>query len=167
MDLWLDGIWERKPDVVEVDKAHGRIERRELWIKPSHELGAYLEQEYGWSAMLWSGQIRRYRKRASQTRWEKVEQHTWVAGGALHALTAEQAARWLRGHWSIENSVFWVRDVSYSEDRNHARIIAPALSTIRDVAINLIRNEGFKFIPDAWRFLSAHPRWGLCLVFRS
>ena len=82
----------------------------------------------------------RHRKRASRSQWVHVDQHTWVVGGALHTLSARQATRWLRGHWSIKNGVFWVRDISYAEDRHHARITAPALSTIRDVAINLIRN---------------------------
>ncbi|MEU6270791.1 ISAs1 family transposase [Saccharopolyspora shandongensis] len=30
----------------------------------------------------------------------------------------EQIAPWLRGHWSIENRLHWVRDVTYDEDRS-------------------------------------------------
>ena len=38
----------RPPDVVEIDKGHGRVERRELWVVDGQELGIYLEQEYHW-----------------------------------------------------------------------------------------------------------------------
>jgi hypothetical protein len=34
-----------RPDVVRVNKGHGRIARREMWAVPSGELGAYLERE--------------------------------------------------------------------------------------------------------------------------
>lgn len=167
VDLWLEDMRTRAPDWVSVDKAHGRIERREIWIKESRELGLYLCREYGWPGIGWSGRVRRYRKRIGQAHWEMIEEHTWVAGGALPTLSARQAARWLRGHWSVENGVFWVRDVSYGEDRHHARITALALSAIRQMAINVIRRSGFAYIPDGWRALSSHPDWGLSLLLTS
>ena len=45
---------------------------------------------------------------------------------AITTLTPEQAgpARLLklwRGHWSIENQVHWVRDVTFDEDRRQVR----------------------------------------------
>ena len=54
-----------------------------------------------------------------------------------------------------------MRDVSYGEDRNHARAVALALSSLRTVALNLIRHLGFRFIPDGWRVLAAQPDPGL------
>lgn len=72
----------------------------------------------------------------------------------------------LRRHWTIENGLFRVRDVSYNEDRWHARIIAPVLSQFRNTAINLIRREGFRYIPDAWRTFASRPDRGLSLLLK-
>ncbi|MGC8880091.1 MAG: hypothetical protein ACP5R2_12790, partial [Anaerolineae bacterium] len=112
----------------------------------------------------WSGRVRRYRRRIGQPEWESVEEAFWVAGGHLPAFGAQRALAWLRGHWEVENRIFWVRDVSYGEDRSHARVVALALSSLRNVALNLIRSLGFRFIPDGWRALAAQPDRGLTLL---
>lgn len=154
----------RPPDWVSVDKGHGRIERREIWVVASQELEAYLEEEYDWPAVRWSGRVRRYRRSLGQRDWESVKEETWVAGGQIEHLSASQAATWLRGHWGTENRVFWVRDVSYGEDRSHACITGPVLSLIRNVAISLLRRLGFRYIPDGWRVLAARPDRGLAFL---
>ncbi|MFF5207014.1 hypothetical protein [Streptosporangium sp. NPDC000396] len=38
---------------------------------------------------------------------------TWQAGPA-------DLATWIRGHWSIENRLHYVRDVTYGEDHSQA-----------------------------------------------
>jgi len=43
----------------------------------------------------------------------------WTYGGKKEATPSQ----WARGHWEIENSMFWVLDVTYQEDRSHARKI--------------------------------------------
>jgi predicted transposase YbfD/YdcC len=62
-------------------------------------------------------------------------------------------AAWLRGPWGIENSVHWVRDVTYDEDR--ATVCsgsAPqAMATLRNTAINLHRLAGATNIAEACR----------------
>jgi hypothetical protein len=153
-----------EPDVVEVNKGHGRIERREVWAVRSGELEGYLEQEYGWPAVKWCGRIRRARRRSHQAEWESVEEHVWVFGGHSVPASPLTIARWLRGYWTIENGVFHVLDVSYGEDRSHARRIGVPLSKIRLTAINLIRGLGYRYIPDGWREISALPDFGLALV---
>ena len=86
------------------------------------------------------------------------------AGDRLPAFDAQRALAWWRGYREIENRIFWVRDGSYGEDRNHARAVALALSSLRTVALNLIRHLGFRFIPDGWRALVARPDRGLTLL---
>ena len=162
--VWVAEHIARPPDWVSVNKRHGRVERREVWVVESHELGAYLARAYGWPGVRWSGRVRRYRKRGAHTAWDEVTDTLWIAGGALDTLTGQQAAGWLRGHWEIENRVFWVRDVRYGEDRSHARAIGPALSALRNVAINLLRRAGFRYLPDGWRGLAARPDRGLALL---
>jgi len=156
-----------RPDVVQVNKGHGRIERRELWAVPSGELGAYLEQEYGWPAVLWCGRIRRKRRPSNRAEEASVEEHSWVFGSRTIQPSPENIAHWLRGHWTIENGVFRVLDVAYDEDRLHARKTGIALSKIRHAAINLIRGLGYRYIPDGWRGISARIDCGLAFVTSS
>jgi len=155
----------REPDHVQVDKGHGRLERRELWLVPAQELGDYLDQEFDWPAVRFCGLIRRYRRRLHEKNWTSVTTTLWIAGGHLPELSPRQAQAHLRQHWTIENAVFYVRDVSYDEDRLHGRQIGFSLSALRNGAINIIRQAGFRFIPDARRFLPARPDLGLPLLF--
>jgi len=76
-------------------------------------------------------------------------------------VTPRQLSQWARGHWEIENCVFWVLDVTYQEDRSHARKIGGLLHTIRCMAINVIRRQGFRYVPDGRRSASARSDRGL------
>ncbi|WP_342343924.1 transposase [Actinomyces succiniciruminis] len=53
----------------------------------------------------------------------------------------EQIAAWIQGHWSIENRLHWVRDVTYDEDRHQLRTGSgpQVMATLRNLAISLIR----------------------------
>ena len=160
-----DGVPTRPPDDVQVNKDHGRLERRELWVVEGDELSDYLEQEYGWPQMRLVGQIRRLRRRLHHATWESEQTSLWIAGGHLPPLTPAQLQAHLRRHWTIENAVFYVRDVTLDEDRLHGRAIGPALSALRNSAINLSRRAGFRYVPDARRFIPARPDLGLSLLF--
>ena len=58
-----------------------------------------------------------------------------------------------RGHWRIENSLHWVRDVSFDEDRSQIRTGAGprAMATLRNLAIGLLRLRGCVNIAQALR----------------
>lgn len=165
VEVWIEdqrfAAGEVPPDAVQVDKGHGRIERREVWVVDSRELGLYLEAEYGWRGVQLTGYIRRFRKKIGQKEWESIERETWIASLGPEEVGAEDIARLLRGHWAIENGAFRVRDVSYDEDRLHGRSIGVVLATLRNGAMNLIRKLGYKYIPDGWREISARPDYGL------
>ena len=163
--LWLQHEIRQgdQPDVTETNKGHGRLEKRELWIVESQELGAYLEQEYGWPGLRWSGRVKRRRRKLRQQEWQE-EEVVWIAGGAWPGLSGEQALQALRGHWEIENRVFWVRDVSGNEDRLHGRAIGFGLSVLRSIAVNIVRACGYLYIPDGWRAMAACADRGLALL---
>ena len=57
------------------------------------------------------------------------------------ALTAEQLAAAMRGHWGVENRLHWVLDVSFGEDASTVRKDnAPQnLSLLKKIVLNLIR----------------------------
>jgi hypothetical protein len=156
----------RRPDHVQVNKGHGRIERRELWVTPAQELGDYLEHDFDWPGVRLCGLIRRYRRPWRQRDWASVKTTLWIAGGNLPGLPPDRIQAHLREHWTIENAVFYVRDVSCDEDRLHGRCIGFSLSALRNGAINIVRRAGFRFIPDARRFLPAAPDLGLRYLFK-
>jgi len=153
------------PDWEEVEKGHGRLEERRLWIEPCEaDMQEYLEESFAWPGVQWCGWIARRREVLSSGKVEE-KVHVWIGGAHfVWALTAEQAAVYLRQHWGIENSVFYVRDVSMDEDRLHGRKIGYGLSSIRNAALNLLRTLGAPYIPDARRRLAARPDMGLSLI---
>lgn len=72
----------------------------------------------------------------------------------------------VRGHWGIENSVFYVRDVTLGEDHCRVRTgTAPhILSGMRNTVLNLLhRIEGIN-IAAALRRHAAHPLEALKLL---
>lgn len=69
---------------------------------------------------------------------------------------AKEFACGIRGHWSIENSLHWVKDVILNEDKSRISTgNAPCnLSILRAIAMNLLRQNGHTSITIAHRFLS-------------
>ena len=87
----------------------------------------------------------------------------------ITALTPQKASpqrllELVRGHWSIENSSHYVRDVTFGEDRSRLRSgQAPQiLATFRNLAITLIHRQGSSQIAATRRHFASHPR----LAFR-
>jgi hypothetical protein len=58
-----------------------------------------------------------------------------------------------RGHWSIENRLHWVRDVTFDEDRCQIRkgSGAQTMASVRNLAISLLRMAGARYIAPALR----------------
>ena len=59
----------------------------------------------------------------------------------------------VRAHWTIENRLHWVRDVTFDEDRSQVRRGAgpQVMATVRNLAISLLRLAGAPFIAPALR----------------
>ncbi|PSB55829.1 ISAs1 family transposase [Chamaesiphon polymorphus] len=69
----------------------------------------------------------------------------------------EKLASAIRGHWSIENSLHWVLDVTFQEDNNRIRKDnAPAnFAVLRHIAVNVIgQNKSRKLSVRKKRFLA-------------
>ena len=135
-----------------------------MWVVDSAGMETYLKDTHEWPGARLSGYVRRRRRHLWQKRWESDETHVWVSSLSYSREIAGHIAEHLRGHWLIENSVFHVRDVSYREDHFHGRHIAPVLSVLRNLAINVIRRERYPYIPDGWRHIAAMPDCGLHLL---
>jgi hypothetical protein len=70
-----------------------------------------------------------------------------------HDATPQRLLGLNRGHWSIENRLHWVRDVTFDEDRSRVRKHAgpQVMASIRNLAISLLRMAGATNIAQALR----------------
>jgi predicted transposase YbfD/YdcC len=68
-------------------------------------------------------------------------------------------ADWIRSHWTIENSLHWVRDVTQGEDHSRVRTGngPQVMAALRNTAINIIRLRGGTNIAAAHREFSYRP----------
>jgi len=133
------------------EKGHGRIETRTL--ESTIALTSYLD---------WPGnaQVMRRTRRAIDTTTGEVsnEVHYGITSvDRTHAFPKQLEQLW-RAHWTIENRVHYVRDVSMGEDSSSLRSDnAPqAMAAFRNAILSLLRFEGWNIIPDAFRFFSAN-----------
>ena len=94
---------------------------------------------------------RTVRKRPKGSRrYKKVQIRSAVAVLGVTSLSAREAAPehlagYVRRHWSIENKIHWVRDVTLREDASQVRK-GPKfriMATLRNLAIGLIRQAGY------------------------
>lgn len=135
-------------------KGHGRYERRTVWTCIA--LSEWLK-ELGWSGV---GQVlMRCCEREIIKTGEKSTEYSY----AITSLTPPKAnaariqALW-RGHWSIENKLHYVRDVSMGEDSNqcHTGNTPQAMAAIRNALLGLIRHSRtWRSVPDALRHFQA------------
>jgi predicted transposase YbfD/YdcC len=93
-----------------------------------------------------AAQVLRLTRTRTNRKTGKRTRETVYAITSLTAIDAgpDQIAAWLRGHWSIENRLHWVRDVTYDEDRSQIRAgHAPqVMASLRNTAISLLRLAG-------------------------
>lgn len=89
----------------------------------------------------------------------------------IATLPAEQAspaelAAWIRGQWSIENRLHWVRDVTFGEDLHQARTGSgpQVMAALRNLVVSLLRLAGHTNIAQALRQHARHPDQAIALV---
>jgi len=75
---------------------------------------------------------------------------------ALHVsstkLSAQQAAKAIRGHWSIENRNHYVRDTAFDEDQSRIRSNPGIFARLTSCALNILRANQAQNIKDAlWK----------------
>ena len=71
-----------------------------------------------------------------------------------------------RGHWGIENRIFYVRDVTFGEDgcRVRSKGAPLILSVLRNTAIAVLNLAGVKNKAEKLRRHAAHPDEALALI---
>jgi predicted transposase YbfD/YdcC len=126
------------------EKGHGRLETRTLICGNAHI------EDVDWPDV--QQVVRRECERIILTTGKRTSEVTY----GLVSMTPEEAgattieALW-RGHWTIENRLHYVRDVSFGEDAGHAAqgTTAHALAALRNGLLMLFRQAAWPSVPDA------------------
>jgi len=143
---------------------HGRHEERRLWALFDPELNAYL----GWPHAQQVCRLERQRVLLLQGRVVKTEREVTYLITSAGPEQADAAAlpRTNRGHWGIENCTHHVRAVTFDEDRHQLRSgAAPqTFAASTNLAIALLRRQGWTNIAEALRHYAGRPRRAVALV---
>jgi predicted transposase YbfD/YdcC len=117
-----------------IDKGHGRIEIRRCWTMTELD---YLVQLPLWSGLQTVVMVQSERHCNGQI---TIEERFFISTLASQATLLLNA---VRTHWSIENSLHWVLDVSFHEDACRIRRdFAPQnMALLRHLALNLLSQD--------------------------
>jgi predicted transposase YbfD/YdcC len=131
-------------------RGHGRVETRTISVVSldrSPDLGGEFFPHAAQAIKL----VRR-RRSLTSGKWKTVTVYAITSLTAFHADPA-LLARWIRGHWAIENRLHWVRDVTYDEDRSQVRTAhgPQVMAALRNLAITALRLSGATNIAAALR----------------
>jgi predicted transposase YbfD/YdcC len=151
--------WTRVPIAdTQRDHGHGRIERRTIKVVT---VAAGIDFPHARQAI----QITRRVRRSGAQRWSTVTVYAITSLTAIQA-NPVQLADWARGHWSIENSLHWVRDVTYAEDHSQIRTGKgpQVMAGLRNLAISLLRLSGATNIAAAIRHAARQPTRPLAIL---
>jgi predicted transposase YbfD/YdcC len=159
--LFGDAALAEAAAVAETVSQHGgRVETRRL--AASSALVGYSD----WPGL---GQVLRLERRVvakatgAVLREETAYAVTSLAPG--EASPAQLLSLW-RAHWSIENKLHWVRDVTFDEDRAPvwAGTVPQCMAAFRNLAIGLLRTLGATNIAAATRRYAAQPTLALAAL---
>ena len=147
----LDALdWRKVPVQHETrEKGHGRRERRTIQVMDAPE---HIRKRFPHARQ--AALIERYVTRTVRVRkgkrWVRKQVKSAVAVFIITSLSAREAAPehlagYVRGQWTIENKVHWVRDVTFREDSSRVRT-GPRpriMATLRNLVLGLIRQAGY------------------------
>jgi len=132
-----------------LEKGHGRIEKRSIGTISVGE---------GQSSFPYAAQFIIVKRFSTDLRGEnaRTDKQFYVTSLTAEDADAPKLLEIIRGHWAIENSLHWVRDVTFDEDRSQIRTGSEprVFATIRNLAISLLRLSGLKDIASGLRKLS-------------
>jgi len=142
-----------------VEKGHGRL--TEWRIEVTSALNDYLA---------WPDLAQCFKLTCRRTDLASGTAHTQTHYG-ITSLTPDHASpadllRLKRQHWTIENRVHWVRDVTFHEDRNalHTGHTHQLLAALRNLTLTILRSLGHANIAAALRSFAARPALALSLL---
>jgi len=136
------------------EKAHGRLDMRS--IRVSSELKGYSD----WPGLEQVFEIRRCWQ--SKGVWKEAVRSGVTSLPAMIAIP-ERLLTLKRGHWIMENSLHYVKDVTMGEDKStvHTGNGPKIMAALRNTVVSLLRHAGFSTIAARMRYNSTHPQAAL------
>ena len=133
------------------EKAHGRVDIRS--IRVSSELKGYSD----WPGLEQVFEIRRGFQ--SKGVWKEAIRYGVTSLPATIA-NPERLLTLKRGHWTIENCLHYVKDVTMGEDKStvHCENGPKIMAALRNTVVSLLRHAGFSTIAARMRYNSTHPQ---------
>ncbi len=113
---------------------HHGMETRQVWAVPGSELPPLHRQGQ------WVGLTTVVMVRSTRQLWNKTTTEVRFYISSLEA-DAKRHNVVIRSHWSIENSLHWVLDVTFNEDTSRVRqgYAAETLGLLRRLCVNLLK----------------------------
>jgi len=131
----VEAVCKQRPvsDTTETEKGHGRIETRRCQV---FERGLMVDPEGRWAGLRTVVKITSTREiRGKVTTEERLY---------ISSLGADSPfGRYIRDHWSVENSLHWTLDMVFREDeqRKRDKRAAENFSIVRKIALNLLKKD--------------------------
>jgi hypothetical protein len=132
-------------------RGHGRVETRTISVVNLHPCPDARGEFFPHAAQAIK-LVRRRRPLRPGGKWKTVTVYAITSLTGFHA-DPTLLARWVRGHWGIENRLHWVRDVTFDEDRCQIRTDQgpQVMAAFRNLAITALRLSGATNIAAALR----------------
>lgn len=130
-------------EIKQVEKSRGRIEKRkyELYKNIDRELKSH------WAGIEQIIKVHRIRI----INKEKSEETSYYITNKKAELS--ELSLGIRNHWLIENSLHWVKDETFGEDRTRHKenIISTIKSVLINIAMNALRKNENKYLKRTMR----------------
>jgi predicted transposase YbfD/YdcC len=119
-----------------IESGHHRIETRQVWAVPVTQLPPLHRQTQ------WVGLATVVMVRSTRQLWNKTTTELRFYISSLGA-EAERHNQVIRSHWSVENSLHWLLDVTFNEDASRIRqgYAEENLGLLRRLSVNLLKRE--------------------------
>lgn len=141
------------------EKGHGRIEKRVIWTTTAI---------VGKTDFPYVAQAIRVYRRFTDLGGKMLSEETsyYITSISGEKANNKRLLKLIRGHWSIENSSHYVRDVTFGEDRSQIRTGAGprVMATLRNLATAILRFSGVKNISKGLRKAGRKAEFSLSLI---